>query len=127
MTASSYRVQHLHRLEFSLSDNEGKRLELFTAFGQRPELVDSRPSSWVEFIGNNVDHQVRTLDASVVHLSLAYEVLQDFTVEDRSSKRPCLEGILTLAFPSSRLVRDDAECVRRDLSWSEYFDSYDDR
>lgn len=62
MNASSYRVEHLHRLEFSLSDNEGKRLELFVALGQRPELVGSRPSSWVEFIGSNVDHQVRTLD-----------------------------------------------------------------
>ena len=69
----------------------------------------------------------RYFDASVVDLWLVYEVLQDFTVEDRSSKRPCLEGILPLAFPSSRLVRDDAECVRWDLYWSEYFESYDDR
>ena len=37
----------------------------------------------------------------------------------------CLEGILALAFPSARLAWDDAECVRRDLSWSGYFSTHD--
>ena len=30
--------------------------------GQGRELASSRPNSWTQFIGNNMDHQVRTLD-----------------------------------------------------------------
>ena len=58
-------------------------------------------------------------DASVVDLSLAYEaVLQNFTAEDKSKMLyiPWKESS-----PLSRLVSDDADCVRRDISWSEYF------
>ena len=59
-------------------------------------------------------------DASVVDLSLAYEaVLQNFTAEDKSK---ILYIPRKVSSPLSRLVSDDAECVRRDISWSEYFD-----
>ena len=59
------------------------------------------------------------LDASVVDLSLAYEaVLQNFTAED---KNKILYIPWKVSWPLSRLVSDDAECVRRDISWSEYF------
>ena len=55
-------------------------------------------------------------DASLVDLSLAYgAVLQNFTAEDKS------EILWKVSSPLSRLVSDDAECVRRDLSWAEYF------
>ena len=58
-------------------------------------------------------------DASVVDLSLAYEaVLQNFTAEDKSK---ILYIPWKVSWPLSRLVSDDAECVRRDISWSEYF------
>ena len=58
-------------------------------------------------------------DASVVDLSLAYEaVLQNFTAEDKSK---ILYIPWKVSSPLSRLVSDDAECVRRDISWSEYF------
>ena len=58
-------------------------------------------------------------DASVVDLSLAYEaVLQNFTSEDKSK---ILYIPRKVSSPLSRLVSDDAECVRRDISWSEYF------
>ncbi len=58
-------------------------------------------------------------DASVVDLSLAYEaVLQNFTAEDKSK---LLYIPWKVPSPLSRLVSDDAECVRRDISWSEYF------
>ena len=58
-------------------------------------------------------------NASVVDLSLAYEaVLQNFTAEDKSKILyiPC-----KVSWPLSRLVANDAECVQRDISWSEYF------
>ena len=58
-------------------------------------------------------------DASVVDLSLAYEeVLQNFTAEDKSK---ILYIPWKVSSPLSRLVSDDAECVRRNTSWSEYF------
>ena len=58
-------------------------------------------------------------DASVVDLSLAYEaVLQNFTAED---KNKILYIPWKVSSPLSRLVSDDAECVRWDISWSEYF------
>ena len=58
-------------------------------------------------------------DVSVVDLSLAYEaVLQNFTAEDKSK---ILYIPWKVSSPLSRLVSDDAECVRRDISWSEYF------
>ena len=58
-------------------------------------------------------------DASVVDLSLAYEVmLQNFTAEDKSK---ILYIPWKVSWPLSRLVSDDVECVRRDMSWSEYF------
>ena len=140
--------------------------KLFAALGQGTELADSRPSSWTQFIGNNMDHQVRTIDdaetfhgmgiigaatpgtkqreairrevtatlgkvsctmgkvfiryfdASVVDLPLAYEaVLQNVTVEDKSK---IFYIPWKVSWPLSRLVSDDAECVRRDISWSEY-------
>ena len=59
-------------------------------------------------------------DASVVDLSLAYEaVLQNFTAEDKSK---ILYIPWKVSSPLSRLVSDNAECVRRDIiiSWSEY-------
>ena len=63
---------------------------------------------------------IRYFDASVVDLSLAYEaVLQNFTAEDKSK---ILYIPWKVSSPLSRLVSDDAECVRRDISWSEYFD-----
>ena len=58
-------------------------------------------------------------DASVVDLSLAYQaVLQNFTAEDKSK---ILYTPWKVSSPLSRLVSDDAECVWRDMSWSEYF------
>ena len=64
---------------------------------------------------------IRYFDASVVDLSLAYEaVLQNFTTEDKSK---ILYIPWKVSWPLSRLVSDDAECVRRDISWSEYFPS----
>ena len=58
-------------------------------------------------------------DASVVDLSLAYEaVLQNFTAEDKSK---IFYIPWKVSWPLSRLVSDDAQCVRRDISWSEYF------
>ena len=58
-------------------------------------------------------------DASVVDLSLAYEaVLQNFTAEDKSK---LLYIPWKVPSPLSRLVSDDAECVRRGISWSGYF------
>ena len=52
-------------------------------------------------------------DASVVDLSLAYEeVLQNFTAEDKSK---ILYIPWKVSSPLSRLVSDDAECVRRDI------------
>ena len=58
-------------------------------------------------------------DASVVDLSSAYgAVLQNFTAEDKSK---ILYIPWKVSSPLSRLVSDDAECVRRDLSWAEYF------
>ena len=62
---------------------------------------------------------IRYFDVSVVDLSLAYEaVLQNFTAEDKSK---ILYIPWKVSWPLSRLVSDDAECVRRDISWSEYF------
>ena len=62
---------------------------------------------------------IRYFDASVVDLSLAYEaVLQNFPAEDKS-KILCISW--KVSWPLSGLVSDDAECVRRDISWSEYF------
>ena len=133
LTGSRYLVEHLHRLFFSSSYNEVKLFELSAALSQGTDLAGVSPSSWIQFIGDNVDHQVRTLDgagtffwmgiiaaatpgtkqrkairrevtatlerlstigrvpiryfdASVIDLSLAYEVLPDFTVEDKSRK-----------------------------------------
>ena len=61
----------------------------------------------------------RYFDASVVDLSLAYEaVLLNFIAEDKSK---ILYIPWKVSWPLSRLVSDDAECVRRDTSWSEYF------
>ena len=58
-------------------------------------------------------------DASVVDLSLAYEaVLQNFTAEDKSK---ILYIPWKVSWPLSGLVSDDVECVRWDMSWSEYF------
>ena len=58
-------------------------------------------------------------DASIVNLSLAYEaMLQNFTAEDKSK---ILYIPWNVSFPLFRLVSDDAECVRRDISWTEYF------
>ena len=58
-------------------------------------------------------------DASIVDLSLDYEaVLQNFTAEDKS-KIFCIPW--KVSWPISRLVANDAECVQRDISWSEYF------
>ena len=58
-------------------------------------------------------------DASVVDLSLNYgAVLQNFTAEDKSE---ILYIPWKVSSPLSRLVSDDAECVRRNLSWAEYF------
>ena len=52
-------------------------------------------------------------DASVVDLSLAYEaVLQNFTAEDKSKIHYIPWKVSS---PLSRLVSDDAECVRRDI------------
>ena len=54
---------------------------------------------------------IRYFDASVVDLSLAYEaVLQNFTSEDKSK---ILYIPRKVSSPLSRLVSDDAECVRR--------------
>ena len=62
---------------------------------------------------------IRYFDVSVVDLPLAYEaVLQNFTAEDKSK---ILYIPWKVSWPLSRLVSDDAECVRRDISWSEYF------
>ena len=62
---------------------------------------------------------IRYFDASVVDLSLAYEaVLQNFTGEDKSTIL-CIPW--KVSWPLSRLVSDAAECVRREISWSEYF------
>ena len=62
---------------------------------------------------------IRYFDASVVDLSLAYKaVLQNFTAEDKSK---ILYIPWKVSWPLSRLVSDDAECVRRNISWSEYF------
>ena len=62
---------------------------------------------------------IRYFDASVVDLSLAYEaVLQNFTAEDKSK---ILYIPWKVSWPLFRLVSDDAECVRREISWSEYF------
>ena len=62
---------------------------------------------------------IRYFDASVVDLSLAYEaVLQNFTAEDKSK---ILYIPWKVSSPLSRLVSDDAECVRRGISWSGYF------
>ena len=52
-------------------------------------------------------------DVSVVDLSLAYEaVLQNFTAEDKSK---ILYIPWKVSWPLSRLVSDDAECVRRGI------------
>eukprot|EP00745_Piridium_sociabile_P023062 TRINITY_DN35931_c2_g2_i7.p1 TRINITY_DN35931_c2_g2~~TRINITY_DN35931_c2_g2_i7.p1 ORF type:complete len:567 (+),score=112.84 TRINITY_DN35931_c2_g2_i7:122-1822(+) len=103
------------------------------AADQGTDLVGIDPNSWIQFIGDNVDHQIRTLDgagtfhgmgiigaatpgtkqrkavrrdvtvtpdkisaigkvpihyfnASAVDLSIAYEVLQDFAVDDKTRK-----------------------------------------
>ena len=57
--------------------------------------------------------------ASVVDLSLDYEaVLQNITAEDKSK---IFYIPWKVSWPLSRLVANDAECVQRDISWSEYF------
>ena len=62
---------------------------------------------------------IRYFDASVVDLPLAYEaVLQNFTAEDKSK---ILYIPWKVCRPLSRLVSDDAECLRRDISWSQSF------
>ncbi len=62
---------------------------------------------------------IRYFDASVVDLPLAYEaVLQNFTAEDKSK---ILYIPWKVSRPLSRLVSDDAECLRRDISWSQSF------
>ena len=62
---------------------------------------------------------IRYFDASVVDLPLAYEaVLQNFTDEDKSK---IFYIPWKVSWPLSRLVSDDAECVRRSISWSGYF------
>ena len=52
-------------------------------------------------------------------LPSSYEVvLQNFAAEDKSM---ILYIPWKVSWPLSRLVSDDAECVRLDMSWSEYF------
>ena len=64
LTGSRYLVEHLHRLFFSSSYNEVKLFELSAALSQGTDLAGVSPSSWIQFIGDNVDHQVRTLDGA---------------------------------------------------------------
>ena len=62
---------------------------------------------------------IRYFDSSVVDLPLVYEaVLQNFTAEDKSK---ILYIPWKVSRPLSRLVSDDAECLRRDISWSQSF------
>jgi len=133
LVGSRYIIEHLNKLGFCSSYNEVKTFELSAAVSQGTDLVGIGPCSWMQFIGDNVDHQIQTLDGtgtfhgmgliaaatpgtrerkairrdtttkpadvsnfgkipvqyfdkSTINLSLSYEELKDFKVEDHTSK-----------------------------------------
>ena len=57
-------VDLLHKVGYSLSYEEIKLFELNAAVSQGTDLGGINNDSWIQFVGDNVDHQIRTIDGN---------------------------------------------------------------
>ena len=64
MSGSRKIVDLLHKVGYSLSYEEIKLFELNAAVYQGTDLAGVNDDSWIQFVGDNVDHQIRTIDGN---------------------------------------------------------------
>ena len=62
--ASKYLVEHLNKLGFCLSYAEVKRYEQSAALSHGTDLEGVATNSCIQFVADNVDHNIRTLDGT---------------------------------------------------------------
>lgn len=64
LTGSKYLVDHLNKLGFSSSYAEVKRYEQSAAMTQGISIQGLTPTSCVQFVADNVDHNIQTVDGT---------------------------------------------------------------
>ena len=85
LSASKYLVEHLKKLGFCLSYAEVKRYEQSAALSHGTDLEGVATNSCIQFVADNVDHNIRTLDGTGTFHGMGMAAAVTPTIRSRRS------------------------------------------